>query len=333
MERKMIRFGLLGAGRIGQIHGRNAAASPKGTLVAIADPFPKGAESLAAATGAEVRDVDAIFGANDIDAVMICTPTTTHAEFIERAAKAGKAIFCEKPVDLDAKRVEKTLKVVEKSGVALMVGFNRRFDPNFGALKARIDEGVVGNVELVTILSRDPGAPPISYIATSGGLFRDMMIHDLDMARFLLGEEPVEVHAVGSSIVDPAIGKAGDVDTAAVLLKTKSGKICQISNSRRATYGYDQRIEVHGSTGLLTAGNVLETTVKFASKSGISADPVQNFFLERYDAAYRNEMNAFIDAVMNKRAPNPSGHDGLMALVLADAAQKSHDTGKAVKVG
>ena len=329
----MLRFGLLGAGRIGQIHGRNAAASPKGTLVAIADPFPKGAESLAAATGAEVRDIDAIFTSKDIDAVMICTPTTTHADFIERAAKAGKAIFCEKPVDLDAKRVEKTLKVVEKSGVALMVGFNRRFDPNFASLKARIDEGVVGNVELVTILSRDPGAPPVSYIATSGGLFRDMMIHDLDMARFLLGEEPVEVHAVGSSIVDPEIGKAGDVDTAAVLLKTASGKICQISNSRRATYGYDQRIEVHGSKGLLTAGNVLETTVKFASKSGISADPVQNFFLERYDAAYRNEMNAFIDAVMNKKAPNPSGHDGLMALVLADAAQKSHDTGKAVKLG
>jgi myo-inositol 2-dehydrogenase / D-chiro-inositol 1-dehydrogenase len=332
-ERKMVRFGLLGAGRIGQIHGRNAAASPKGTLVAIADPFPKGAQSLAAATGAEVREIDAIFSSKDIDAVMICTPTTTHAEFIERAANAGKAIFCEKPVDLDAKRVENTLKVVEKSGVALMVGFNRRFDPNFGNLKARIDEGVVGNVELVTILSRDPGAPPVSYIATSGGLFRDMMIHDFDMARFLLGEEPVEVHAVGSSIVDPEIGKAGDVDTAAVLLKTASGKICQISNSRRATYGYDQRIEVHGSKGLLTAGNVLETTVKFASKTGISADPVQNFFLERYDAAYRNEMNAFIDAVMNKKAPNPSGHDGLMALVLADAAQKSHDTGKAVKVG
>ena len=329
----MLRFGLLGAGRIGQIHGRNASASPKGTLVAIADPFPKAAESLAKATGAEIREIDAIFDSKDVDAVLICTPTTTHADFIERAAKAGKAIFCEKPVDLDAKRVAKTLQIVEKSGVPLMVGFNRRFDANFGALKARIDEGVVGNVELVTILSRDPSAPPVSYIATSGGLFRDMMIHDLDMARFLLGEEPVEVHAVGSSIVDPEIGKAGDVDTAAVLLKTASGKICQISNSRRATYGYDQRIEVHGSKGLLTAGNVLETTVKFASKSGISADPVQNFFLERYDAAYRNEMNAFIDAVLNKKAPHPSGHDGLMALVLADAAQKSHDTGKAVKLG
>ncbi len=323
----MLRFGLLGAGRIGQIHGRNAAASPKSMLVAIADPFPKAAQSLAAATGAEVRDIDAIFTSNDIDAIMICTPTTTHADFIERAARAGKAIFCEKPVDLDAARVVRTLKIVEETGAKLMVGFNRRFDANFGALKARIDDGVVGNVELVTILSRDPGAPPISYIATSGGLFRDMMIHDLDMARFLLGEEPVEVHAVASSIVDPEIGKAGDVDTAAVLLKTASGKICQISCSRRATYGYDQRIEVHGSKGLLTAGNVLETTVKFASKSGISADPVQNFFLERYDVAYRNELNAFIDMVVNKTTPNPSGFDGLQALLLADAAQKSHDTG------
>ena len=328
----MLRFGLLGAGRIGQIHGRNAAASPKSTLVAIADPFPKAAQALAATTGAEVRDIDAIFTSKDIDAIMICTPTTTHADFIERGAKAGKAIFCEKPVDLDSKRVAKTLAIVEKTGAKLMVGFNRRFDPNFGSLKARIDEGTVGNVELVTILSRDPGAPPVSYIATSGGLFRDMMIHDLDMARFLLGEEPVEVHAVASAIVDPAIGKAGDVDTAAVLLKTKSGKICQISCSRRATYGYDQRIEVHGSKGLLTAGNVLETTVKFASKSGISADPVQNFFLERYDVAYRNELNAFIDMVANGTEPNPSGLDGLRALVLADAAQKSHDTGRAVKL-
>ena len=328
----MLRFGLLGAGRIGQIHGRNAAASPKSTLVAIADPFPKAAESLAAATGAQVREIDAIFSSKDIDAIMICTPTTTHADFIERGAKAGKAIFCEKPVDLDSKRVAKTLAIVEKTGAKLMVGFNRRFDPNFGSLKARIDEGTVGNVELVTILSRDPGAPPVSYIATSGGLFRDMMIHDLDMARFLLGEEPVEVHAVASAIVDPAIGKAGDVDTAAVLLKTKSGKICQISCSRRATYGYDQRIEVHGSKGLLTAGNVLETTVKFASKSGISADPVQNFFLERYDVAYRNELNAFIDMVASGAKPNPSGYDGLRALVLADAAQKSHDTGRAIKL-
>ncbi|MGL4489172.1 MAG: inositol 2-dehydrogenase [Rhizobiaceae bacterium] len=328
----MLRFGLLGAGRIGQVHGRNIAANPRAQLVAIFDPFEDAAKKLAAETDAQVRSMDKIIKGKDIDVVVICTPTNTHADLIEQAAKAGKAIFCEKPVDLSAKRVEKTLKVVEKCGVALMVGFNRRFDHHFGALKARIDQGMAGNVELVTILSRDPGAPPISYIKHSGGLFRDMMIHDLDMARFLLGEEPVEVHAVASALVDPEIGKAGDVDTAAVLLKTKSGKICQISCSRRATYGYDQRIEVHGSKGLLTAGNVHETTVKFSSGAGITADPVQNFFLERYNPAYQNEINAFIDAIENKTAPSPSGQDGLLALLLADAAEKSHQTGKPVKL-
>lgn len=329
----MLRFGLLGAGRIGRVHGKNIAINPHAKLVAIHDTFGEAASTLATETGAEVRNVDQIIKAKDIDAIVICTPTDTHADLIDRSAKAGKAVFCEKPVDLDAKRVEKTLKLVEKLGIPLMVGFNRRFDHHFGNLKRRIDEGVVGNVELVTILSRDPGPPPVSYIERSGGLFRDMMIHDFDMARFLLGEEPVEVHAVGSSLVDPAIGKAGDVDTAAVLLKTRSGKICQISNSRRATYGYDQRIEVHGSKGLLSAGNVHESTVQFASGSGVCADPVQNFFLERYNPAYQNEINAFIAAIENKKAPDPTGEDGLKALLLADAATKSHRTGKPVKVG
>jgi myo-inositol 2-dehydrogenase / D-chiro-inositol 1-dehydrogenase len=328
----MLRFGLLGAGRIGQVHGRNIAINPRAKLAAIYDPFEDAAHALAKATGAEMRRMDDIIEGKDIDVVVICTPTDTHSDLIERAAKAGKAIFCEKPIDLSVRRVEETLKIVEQTGVALMVGFNRRFDHHFGALKARIDQGMAGNVELVTILSRDPGAPPVSYIERSGGLFRDMMIHDLDMARFLLGEEPVEVHAVGSSIVDPEIGKAGDVDTAAVLLKTKSGKICQISCSRRATYGYDQRIEVHGSKGLLSAGNVHETTVQFASGTGVTADPVQNFFLERYNPAYINEINAFIDAIEKKTAPSPSGYDGLMALVLADAATKSHQTGQPVRV-
>jgi myo-inositol 2-dehydrogenase/D-chiro-inositol 1-dehydrogenase len=214
-----------------------------------------------------------------------------------------------------------------------MIGFNRRFDPNFAALHKRLADGAAGEVELVSILSRDPAPPPVSYIERSGGLFRDMMIHDFDMARFLLGEEPVEVFALGSSLVDPAIGKAGDVDTAAVLLKTASGKICQISNSRRATYGYDQRIEVHGSKGLLSAGNVHETTVSFAGAAGVTADPVQNFFLERYSAAYRNEVEAFIDAVVDGKKPSPDGHDGLRAQMLADAATESRQSGKPVKVG
>lgn len=328
----MISIALLGAGRIGQIHGRTIAASRRARLAGIADPFPDGANALSAATGAPVRSADELLADRSIDAVLIATPTDTHADFIDRAAAEGKAILCEKPVDLNSERIRQTLARVEKAGVPLMIGFNRRFDPNFAALKRRLLDGMAGEVELVSILSRDPAPPPVSYIARSGGLFRDMMIHDFDMARFLLGEDPIEVYAVGSALVDPEIGRAGDIDTAAVTMKTASGKICQISNSRRATYGYDQRIEVHGSKGLLSAGNVHETTVRFAGASGITADPVQNFFLERYAAAYRNEVDAFIDAIETGKAPSPNGTDGLKAQVLADAAQQSLETGKPVKV-
>ena len=329
----MISIALLGAGRIGQIHGRNIAASKRARLAGIADPLPDGANALSKATGAPVRTADELIDDKSIDAILIGTPTDTHADYIDRAAAAGKAVLCEKPVDLSSARIVKTLERVKQAGVPLMIGFNRRFDPNFAALQKRIADGVAGNVELVSILSRDPAPPPVSYIERSGGLYRDMMIHDFDMARFLLGEDPVEVYAVGSSLVDPAIGKAGDVDTAAVVMKTASGKICQISCSRRATYGYDQRVEVHGSKGLLTAGNIHETTVGFAGKHGFTTDPALNFFLERYANAYRNEVEAFIDAVTEGRAPSPSGLDGLKAQQLADAAQASLDTGKPVKVG
>lgn len=328
----MISIGLLGAGRIGQIHGRNIAGSSRARLAAIADPFPEAAAKLSAATGAPVWAADEILLDRSIDAVLIATPTDTHADFIDRAAAEGKAIFCEKPVDMSSARIRETLARVEKAGAPLMIGFNRRFDPHFSALQKRLAHGAAGEVELVTILSRDPAPPPVSYIERSGGLFRDMMIHDFDMARFLLGEEIVEVQAMGSALVDPAIGQAGDVDTAAVLLKTASGKICQISNSRRATYGYDQRIEVHGSKGMLSAGNVHETTVQFAGAAGISVDPVQNFFLERYAAAYRNEIEAFIGVLENGAAPSPSGHDGLMAQVLADAATDACFSGKPVRI-
>jgi myo-inositol 2-dehydrogenase/D-chiro-inositol 1-dehydrogenase len=213
-----------------------------------------------------------------------------------------------------------------------MIGFNRRFDPSFASVRARIGAGEVGKVELVTILSRDPSPPPPSYVARSGGLFRDMMIHDFDMARFLLGEEPVEVHAVGSCLVDKGIGEAGDVDTAAVLLKTASGKIAQISNSRRATYGYDQRIEVHGSLGLLQAGNQHATTVTFAGDKGYASDPALPFFLERYAAAYRAELDAFITSVLDGAPISPSGEDGLKAQLLADAATQASQTGQPVRV-
>jgi myo-inositol 2-dehydrogenase/D-chiro-inositol 1-dehydrogenase len=327
----MIRIAVLGAGRIGRIHGRNAAAHPAAQLTAVADPMADAAAALASQTGASVAPIDEIVERSDVDAILICTPTTTHADLIERGARAGKAVFCEKPVDLSSDRIVRCLEVVEKSGTPLMIGFNRRFDPHFASLHQRLAEGAVGEVEIVTILSRDPSPPPATYVATSGGLFRDMMIHDLDMARFLLlGDEPVEVHAVGSSLVDPEIGRAGDVDTAAVMLKTARGRIVQISNSRRATYGYDQRIEVHGSKGMIRAGNVHRSTVEVATADGFAADPVQDFFLERYADAYRAELTAFLDAVAAGRQPAPTGHDGLMAQRLADAATESAQTGKPV---
>jgi myo-inositol 2-dehydrogenase/D-chiro-inositol 1-dehydrogenase len=327
-----MRVGLLGAGRIGRIHGGNIAAHPRASLAAVADADAAAAQRLAAAHGATISSVDAILAAPDIDAVVICTPTDTHAELIERAVRGGKAVFCEKPIDLSAARIRACLDVVRAANGRLMVGFNRRFDPSFGALRRRIAEGEIGDVELVTILSRDPQPPPVSYVERSGGLFRDMMIHDLDMARLLLGEEPVEVHAVGSCLVDPAIGKAGDVDTAAVMLKTATGKIAQISNSRRATYGYDQRIEVHGSGGLLAAGNRRATTVEHADASGYSRDPVLPFFLERYADAYRLELDAFVASVVDGAPLAPNGEDGLKAQLLADAATQAAKTGQPVRL-
>ncbi|MBV9137120.1 MAG: inositol 2-dehydrogenase [Hyphomicrobiales bacterium] len=328
----MLRIGLLGAGRIGQIHARNVAAHSGASLVAIADVMPQAAATLAEATRSTSMPVEALLASTEIDAVMICTSTDTHADLIERIAQTGKAIFCEKPVDLSAKRIASTLRKVNRAGVKLMIGFNRRFDPNFASLKQRLAKGAIGDVEIITILSRDSAPPPVDYVKRSGGLYRDMMVHDLDMARFLLEEDPVEIHAMGSSLVDRRIGEAGDVDTAVVQLRTGSGKLCQISNSRRASYGYDQRIEVHGSKGMLRAANIHETTVEHAGPKGFTTDRIENFFLERYARAYRNELDAFIECVRTGRAPSPSGRDGLKAQLLADAAARSSETGKPVRV-
>ena len=328
----MLKVGLIGAGRIGRIHGGNVAARSDTRLVAIADADPKAATALAAETGAKAMPLAELLTSADVDAILVCAPTDMHSDLIEQAMRAGKAVFCEKPVDLSSARIRACLDVVAASGKPLMIGFNRRFDPNFATLKARLDAGLAGEVELVTIISRDPAPPPVSYISRSGGLYRDMMIHDFDMARFLLGEEPVAVTAVGSALVDPAIGEAGDVDTAAVILETRSGKIAQISNSRRATYGYDQRIEVHGSKGMLRAGNIHETTLDFASASGFTADPVQNFFLERYAAAYRFELDAFVKAVTTGTPPRPNGEDGLRAQLISDAATLSSQEHRRVAI-
>ncbi len=328
----MIRFGILGAGRIGKVHAATIAKSSKAKVVFIADAMPKAAAELAKSVGAEVASVEDIIKSKNVDAVLIATPTDTHADYIELAARAGKAILCEKPVSLSVARIEKCLKVVEKTKAKLMIGFNRRFDPNFANLEQRIRKGDIGAVELVTVISRDPGPPPVDYIKRSGGLYRDMMIHDFDMARFLVGEEFVVVQALGASLVDKEIGKAGDVDTASVQMQTASGKICVITNSRRATYGYDQRMEVHGAKGMLRAGNVHNTTVELANASGVLGDPVLNFFTERYGDAYANEVNSFIDGIAKGVSSRPNGYDGLQAQKLADAATKSWSTGRPVKV-
>ena len=327
-----MKFGIIGAGRIGKIHGANIAARRDCEVRYVADADPAAARELAGQTGAEVASVDKILSASDVDAVAICSPTDTHADLIERAARANKAIFCEKPVALEVARIRACLEVVRATGASLMIGFNRRFDPNFAALRKRMRDGEIGTLEIVSITSRDPGPPPLSYIARSGGLFRDMMIHDFDMSRFILGEEPIAVSAMGSALVDKAIGEAGDVDTAVVIMETKSGKVAQISNARRATYGYDQRIEAHGDRGMIRAANVRETTVELAGAHGFTRDRVLNFFLERYESAYRNELDAFVVAVSSGAKPRPDGQDGLKANILADAAYQSWKTRQRVVI-
>jgi len=327
-----VRFGLLGAGRIGKVHAKAVTSNPQAKLVAVADAFEQAAKDLAAAHGCEIRTIDDIEKATDIDAVIICTPTDTHADLIERFSRAGKAIFCEKPIDLDVERVRKCLGVVKETGATLMVGFNRRFDPHFAAVRKAIDDGAIGDVEMVTITSRDPGAPPAEYITRSGGIFRDMTIHDFDMARFLLGEEPVAVTAHASVLVDKKIGELGDYDSVSVILSTASGKQCVISNSRRATYGYDQRIEVHGSKGMVSAENQRPVSIEVANGSGYTRPPLHDFFMTRYTEAYANEIAAFINAIATGGQAAPSGDDGLTALALADAALRSVKEGKTIKL-
>lgn len=274
--------------------------------------------------GAEVADAEDVINSSNVDAILIATSTPSHADLIEAASRAGRAILCEKPGSLSVERINACLDVVEKNKSALMIGFNRRFDPNFASVEARLRRGDIGEIEIVTITSRDPAPPPADYVGSSGGLFRDMMIHDFDMARFLMAEVFVVVNALGSSLVDKAIGAEGDVDTAAVQMQTASGRIVVITNSRRATYGYDQRIEVHGAAGMLAAKNIPSTSVELSNANGISGDPVQYFFLERYAQAYAHEINAFIDAIdRGDRSPRPSGLDGLQAQKLAEAATLS----------
>ncbi len=318
-----INFAVLGAGRIGQVHASAIASVAGANLVAVADPFVEAAIAIATQYACDICSIDEIEASSDVDAVIICTPTDTHAALIERFCWVSKAIFCEKPIDLDLGRVRQCLKVVQETNGTLMVGFNRRFDPDFNAMKAAIDAGRIGRVEMVTITSRDPGPPPAEYISRSGGIFRDMTIHDFDVARWMLGEEIETIQAAGSVLVDPEIGNRGDFDSVNVILRTKSGRQAVITNSRRAAYGYDQRIEVHGSEGMASAANTHENQVTVAGASGYQKPPLLDFFMTRYTAAYAAEVTAFIEAIQNGTTPPTTGEDGMMALALADAALNS----------
>ncbi len=327
-----IKLALIGAGRIAKVHARAVAASPDAELVALTDAVPSAAQALALATGAKASDADAIASDKSVDAVLICTPTDTHADLIAKFARAGKHVFCEKPVDLDLGRAEEVVSIARKAGVKLMLGFNRRYDPNFAGVRAAIDAGRIGDVEMVTITSRDPGAPDISYASRSGGIFRDMTIHDLDMARFMLGEEPIVVSAHASVLVKPELKEIGDSDSATVILETASGKQAVITNSRRATYGYDQRVEVHGSLGVARAENHHENTVVIGNAEGYRSAPLQNFFMTRYTASYAGEIAEFIAALKEGREPATTGTDGVIALKLANACVESVKTGRRVAV-
>ncbi|HNP64606.1 MAG TPA: inositol 2-dehydrogenase [Woeseiaceae bacterium] len=328
----MTGIAIIGAGRIGQIHAANLHQHPLAEVVCVSDVFDAAASRLAEACEASVASVDELLDDARVEAVVIASSTDSHAELIRRSAEAGKAIFCEKPLDLDVAAAEQSLSIAAKNDVLLCLGFNRRHDPSFDAIKAKIDGGQVGDVEVVSITSRDPAPPPVEYIGRSGGLFRDMMIHDFDMGRWLLGEEIVEVFAYGGALIDDAIGKAGDVDTAVAVLRTGNGRLCQITNSRRCSYGYDQRIEVFGAKGMVRADNHTATSVEVASKDGFTTDEALPFFLERYRDAYRLQLDKFLRVVRGERVNIPLGIDGLQALKIADAAQQSCDEGRPVRV-
>ena len=317
----MLQVAIFGAGRIGQIHARNAAASVDLTLKYVVDPNGSAATALAAGTGAKVSDLDSVLGDKSISGVIIASATDVHLEQALAAAAAGKKIFCEKPLDLDLARARKAGP--QLSGASMLLGFNRRFDPHFAALKAQLESNAIGSLESLSIISHDPAPPPLSYIRASGGLFKDMAIHDFDMARWLLGEEPTEVFATASCLVDRAIEEAGDVDTAKTLLRTATGRLCVISNTRRSGYGYDQRIEAYGSAGTVRADNVLLSTVSTCTERGATSDALQNFFLDRYAEAYRREMAHFARILRGEATPVAGYRDGVAALVLAEAAGKS----------
>jgi len=319
----MIEVAIFGAGRIGKIHAGNLVRQPGVRLKYVSDVNVQAAEELAARHGAAVTTVDTALADSGLGAVLIASSTDTHADLLSRAAAAGKAIFCEKPVDLALARARACATAVTKAKVTCMVGFQRRFDPTFEALKTRLAAGEIGDPEMLVVTSRDPGAPPVSYLKSSGGIFKDMLIHDFDIFRWILEDEAISISATGSCLSDPAIAAAGDIDSAAVTIRTRRGRLCQINTSRRAAYGYDQRFEVLGSKGMLQAANHRPTEVVSSTSQNVSQDKPEHFFLERYRAAYAREIAHFFDALVKGVEPRTTIDDGVKALELAEAATSS----------
>ena len=331
----MKNIAVFGAGRIGRIHATNVAALPGVSLKFICDPLADAAASLAQALGAQLSTPEAVLADKSIDVVLIASPTDTHSDLIHRAAAAGKHIFCEKPVDLSVPRAEDCARVVAAAGVACMIGFQRRFDPTFAEAQARLARGEIGAPEMLVITSRDPGAPPAHYLKASGGIFRDMLIHDFDVFRWILcsdGDAADTLYATGSVLIDPEIASVPDIDSSAVTIRTKKGRLCQINTSRRAAYGYDQRFEVLGSKGLLQCGNHRPTEVVQSDAHSVRADKPEHFFLQRYREAYRLELAHFFECLQSGAAFRTTIADGVEAQKLADAAAQSLATGKVVSL-
>ncbi len=328
----MKNVAVFGAGRIGRIHSSNLAALPGVKLKYVSDPMPGAAADLAQLHGAEVAEIDAVFADKSVDAVAICSSTSTHSDLITRAAAAGKHIFCEKPVDLSVPRAKACADAVKAANVACMIGFQRRFDPTFNDASRRLAAGEIGKPEMLIITSRDPGAPPVDYIKASGGIFRDMLIHDLDVFRWILcadGDEAAWLSATGSVLTDPEL-EGLDWDSTAVTIRTHKGRICQINTTRRAAYGYDQRFEVLGSAGLLQCSNQTPTGVVQWDATGIRGDKPEAFFLQRYAAAYRLEITHFFECLQSGKPFKTTVADGVAAQILADAASESAKSGQPV---
>ncbi len=332
---KQLKIGIIGAGRIGSLHAKSIAYNvPTATVVGITDVIKSNAEKVAAELNIPkvYDDYKALLADSEVEAVLVCSSTDTHADIAIEAAQAGKHVFCEKPVDLTPEKCQAVIDAVTEAGVKLQVGFNRRFDHNFANVRKMVNDGKIGDVHIIKITSRDPAPPPAEYSAVSGGMFLDMTIHDFDMASFLAGSEITEVYANATCLVDPAIGQAGDVDTAVISLKFANGAVGVIDNSRRAAYGYDQRIEVFGSKGAAVAANDTPTNVTFMGEDGVVADKPLYFFLERYMQSFRDEMLQFVDAVLNDKDTPTTGIDGLNAILVALATKKSVAEGRPVLV-